>query len=99
MTTLSRVARVLALIVLTARGVGSQPVQTIIGPVPRYASASSALERFISHEMADKKLPALSIALVEDQSVVWARGFGIANGRDSTLATARTIYRVGSVSK
>jgi CubicO group peptidase (beta-lactamase class C family) len=31
--------------------------------------------------------------------VVWARGFGIANPKDSTPATARTVYRVGSVSK
>ena len=57
------------------------------------------LDRFIRHEMADKELPALSIALVDGQNVVWARGFGIANQKDSTPATARTVYRVGSVSK
>jgi CubicO group peptidase (beta-lactamase class C family)/D-alanyl-D-alanine dipeptidase len=60
---------------------------------------ASVLERFITHEMADKGLPALSIALVDGQTVVWARGFGFANPRDSTPATARTVYRVGSVSK
>lgn len=49
--------------------------------------------------MADKQLSALSIALIDDQQIVWARGFGLANKEDSTLATAETIYRVGSVSK
>src|SRR3712207_103999 len=66
---------------------------------PRYAAAAAALERFITHEMADKRLPALSISLVDDQRVVWARGFGFSHPRDSVRATARTVYRVGSVSK
>ena len=57
------------------------------------------LERFIAHEMADKELPALSIALVDDQQIVWAKGFGFADPKSKTPATAETIYRVGSVSK
>src|SRR5215208_6484533 len=62
-------------------------------------AVASLLSRFIEHEMADKSLPGLSIAIVDDQSIVWARGFGFANPSDSTRATARTVYRVGSVSK
>ena len=57
------------------------------------------LTNFIRHEMADKGLPALSIALVDDQETVWAQGFGYADPEDSIPATARTVYRVGSVSK
>lgn len=53
----------------------------------------------IRREMTQKRLPALSIALVDGDSIVWARGFGYANPRDSTAATAETVYRVGSVSK
>ena len=64
-----------------------------------YAPVAALLERFITHEMADKELPAVSIALIDDQQVVWARGFGLARPRDSVLATAATVYRVGSVSK
>src|SRR6185503_12953167 len=70
-----------------------------VGPAARYAAAARTLERFIRHEMTDKTLPALSIALVDGQNIVWARGFGWANPRDSVPATARTVYRVGSVSK
>jgi CubicO group peptidase (beta-lactamase class C family)/D-alanyl-D-alanine dipeptidase len=53
-------------------------------------SPYAALESFIHHEMADKRLPALSIALVDDQRIVWQRAFG---------ASDYTIYRAGSVSK
>ena len=49
--------------------------------------------------MADKELPALSIALVDDQQIVWAKGFGFADPKRKMPATAETIYRVGSVSK
>jgi len=64
-----------------------------------YASAIVAIEQFISHEMVDKDLPAISIALVDDQQVVWAKGFGFADPVKKVPATAETVYRVGSVSK
>src|SRR5688572_13767472 len=38
--------------------------QTNIAPRKEYAAAVEAIERFMTHEMADKELPALSIALV-----------------------------------
>jgi CubicO group peptidase (beta-lactamase class C family)/D-alanyl-D-alanine dipeptidase len=49
--------------------------------------------------MHQKGLPGLSIALVDDQEIVWAKGFGYANPTDSVPATSQTVYRVGSVSK
>ena len=41
----------------------------------------------------------LGIALVDDQRVVWAEGFGHADKERDLPATTRTIYRVGSISK
>lgn len=73
--------------------------QATVTASAEYARVAAELDRFIQHEMADKQLPAISIALVDGQRVVWARGFGMANVTDSTPATAETIYRVGSVSK
>jgi CubicO group peptidase (beta-lactamase class C family)/D-alanyl-D-alanine dipeptidase len=58
-----------------------------------------ALEPWIEHEITDKRIPAISIALVDDQRVVWARGFGFADPDRKAAATADTIHRVGSVSK
>jgi CubicO group peptidase (beta-lactamase class C family)/D-alanyl-D-alanine dipeptidase len=64
-----------------------------------YAEATQILERWIGKEVALKGLPALSIALVDDQQIVWARGFGWADILRKAPATAETAYRVGSVSK
>src|SRR5215203_3152221 len=89
----------LALAIVAFPAARAQAPADSVLPAPRYAAAAAMLERFIAHEMADKGLPALSIALVEDQRVVWARGFGFSNPRDSVRATARTVHRVGSVSK
>jgi CubicO group peptidase (beta-lactamase class C family)/D-alanyl-D-alanine dipeptidase len=64
-----------------------------------YAPIVDMLRPFIQREMSEKGLPALSIAIVDDQEVVWAQGFGTADPRTGKPATADTVYRVGSVSK
>ncbi len=64
-----------------------------------YKAAVAELEKLIKHEVDDKKLPALSIALVDDQKVVWAAGYGFQDRDRKIPATAETVYRVGSVSK
>jgi len=99
MSHLSFVRRGVVFAVVAANLLGAQAAPDSVAASSRYAGVARTLDRFIRHEMADKELPALSIALVDGQNVVWARGFGIANPKDSTPATARTVYRVGSVSK
>jgi len=70
-----------------------------IPPAAPWAEAAAALEPLIAHELREKRIPSITIALVDDQQIVWARGFGVARSADSTPATALTIHRVGSVSK
>jgi CubicO group peptidase (beta-lactamase class C family)/D-alanyl-D-alanine dipeptidase len=85
----------------SAARVPGEPSSQASAAAPRknYTPAVEMLERFITHEMGDKDLPALSIALVDDQQVVWAKGFGFADPKSKVPATAETVYRVGSVSK
>lgn len=64
-----------------------------------YPQVADALSKFIQHEMQDKQLPAFSIALVDNQQIVWAQGFGYADPDKEIPATAKTVYRIGSVSK
>ena len=64
-----------------------------------HAEIALALTALIEHEMRDKQIPGLSIALVDGDKTVWARGFGSVDAPVGTAATANTVHRVGSVSK
>ena len=65
---------------------------------PEYAEIAVRLTALIEHEMGAKQIPAVSIALVDGDRTVWARGFGAADAPAGTAATANTVYRIGSVS-
>lgn len=73
--------------------------QPSIAPPEKYAAAVARIEKLAAQELEAKRLPAISIALVDDQSIVWAKGFGFADPAKKVPATAETVYRVGSVSK
>ena len=64
-----------------------------------YAKVAEALKPFIESQMSLTGIPALSIAIVDDQQIVWAQGFGMADPKEKIPATAETVYRIGSVSK
>ncbi len=86
-----------ATLMILALGNASSPqARAVDAP---YAAVVRELEPWVGAEVVAKGLPALSIALVDDQQIVWARGFGFADVQKQTPATADTVYRVGSVSK
>ena len=87
---MSRVCVRLAVFAATLSALGRLHAQPAIEPERRFASVVALLEDMITHEMRDKDIPALSIALVDSQRVVWARGFGWA---DSAKACARLLRR------
>lgn len=64
-----------------------------------YNEVISLLSAFINEQMQDKNLPAVAIALVDDQRIVWQQGFGYADAKTKQAIDEQTIYRVGSVSK
>lgn len=64
-----------------------------------YGKAIEKLKAAVEFEVASKKLPAFSIALVDSEQVVWADGFGFQDPDQKIPATAQSVYRVGSVSK
>jgi CubicO group peptidase (beta-lactamase class C family)/D-alanyl-D-alanine dipeptidase len=75
------------------------PDSANIEPRHDYAEAVVALKPLIEHELKEKGIPSIAVALVDDQQIVWAQGFGFADLDHHQEATARTVYRVGSVSK
>jgi CubicO group peptidase (beta-lactamase class C family) len=53
----------------------------------------------IRKEMKQNNIVGLSIALVDDQTIVWRQGFGYADRENKIKATPVTLYRAGSISK
>ena len=69
------------------------------GSEAKWQPVITVLRARIAHEMADKQLPAVAIALVDDQRVVWSEGFGFEDAAHKVPTTTDTEFRVGSVSK
>ncbi len=73
-------------------------------PAPEVASAvdEQQFERFarqMDYLREQLRIPAMSVAVVEDQQLVWAEGFGYADLREEVPATADTPYHLASVTK
>lgn len=66
---------------------------------PEVASQLKLLEAWIEGQMAYAEQPGLSIAVVYDQELVWARGFGWADVQHKVAATPETLYRIASITK
>lgn len=64
-----------------------------------YAKVEGYVSALIRHEMKKRDVTGLSIALVDDQRVVWAEGFGYADKAGNVPASPDTVYRAGSISK
>jgi len=64
-----------------------------------YGYTKEHVSRLIREEMEKQQVTGLSIALVDDQKVVWAEGFGYADKARGVAATPATIYRAGSIAK
>lgn len=74
------------------------PMATTTAPAD-YSAAIERLKAAVRHEVEWKKLPAFSMAIVDDQQIVWAEGFGFQDIEKKVPATGDTVYRVGSISK
>jgi len=57
-----------------------------------------AVSELIRKEMKAKDVPGLSIALVENQKILWAEGFGHADSARRVPARAETLYSAGALS-
>ncbi|MCX6993135.1 MAG: serine hydrolase [Kiritimatiellaeota bacterium] len=66
---------------------------------PRYTNTIAQMTAYITEQMASNNIPGLSIALVDDQTVAWATGFGDADREGRVAADTNTVYHIGSCSK
>lgn len=68
-------------------------------PHAEVASKIDLLSAWIEAQMAYNGPPGLSIGIVHDQELVWARGFGYADVEKKGPATPDTLYRIASITK
>jgi len=60
---------------------------------------SEKLEPFVAEAMLQSHVPGLSLSVVKDGKVVYARGFGARRLKDNIPATPDTLYGIGSCTK
>lgn len=65
----------------------------------RLDSLKTEMRKFIEKELKKSKTVGLSIAIVDNQDVVWSEGFGFSDLQNKVKATNKTIYRIGSTTK
>lgn len=58
-----------------------------------------AIDRFVQAELARQRIPGMAVAVLRGDSVLLARGYGLANREQLVPATDSTPFPVGSVSK
>lgn len=64
-----------------------------------YTYTKEYISWLIEQKMKKADITGLSIALVDDQEVVWAQGFGYADKQANIRATPDTVYHLGSIAK
>jgi len=78
-----------------AHAVGSQGLMQ----KPAVAAAIQVLDAWIEATVSDREQPGLSIGIVYDQDLIWAKGYGFADLQQRVPAAPATVYRIGSISK
>jgi D-alanyl-D-alanine carboxypeptidase len=66
---------------------------------PELLSKIQLLDTWIQAQMEYRDLPGLSIGIVHDQELIWAKGYGFADLEKKTAALPSSIYRIASITK
>jgi CubicO group peptidase (beta-lactamase class C family) len=97
-TTLKAIAAAL-LTPFVSSGCGAPPARPSAILPGDYDLAFAHLRQWIEYEIQTANVTGLSIALLDDQQIIWSEGFGFANKAAGIRATGGTCYRAGSISK
>lgn len=65
----------------------------------RVRTALRVLDVWLSGQREYRGIPSLSVGVVHDQDLIWARSYGLADPQGGRKATPETVYRIASNSK
>jgi CubicO group peptidase (beta-lactamase class C family) len=66
---------------------------------PEVAAAIAVLDAWVTATVASREQPGLSLGVVHDQDLIWAKGYGFSDLAKKIPATPSTVYRIASISK
>ncbi len=95
----TRLAWLGSFVVLLAGCLNSPPPKPETRVPGDYAYTKDYIRWFVHQQMKKHDVTGLSLALVDDQRIVWAEGFGYADKAHHVPATPETLYRAGSITK
>ncbi len=73
----------------------AQPTQ----PSPELRGAIQQIETMTALELAKEPVGSVTVGIVSGRELVWTRSFGYADHDQGKLATANSVYRIGSITK
>jgi CubicO group peptidase (beta-lactamase class C family) len=65
----------------------------------RVRTALRILDAWLAGQQEYRGIPSLSLGVVHDQDLIWARSYGLADPESGARATPETVYRIASNSK
>src|SRR5262245_27853204 len=66
----------------------------------RQSPDRQGLDRYTLQEIMQKfHVPGVSIAVIKDSDIHWAKAYGVADVKSGAAVSARTLFQAGSVSK
>ena len=89
----------ISLIFFTSCSISTQPQKPKQIKKGDYTYFKNYMNWFINEKMEEQNIVGLSVALVDDQKIIWQKGFGYANKEKGIKASKDTIYRAGSLTK
>jgi CubicO group peptidase (beta-lactamase class C family) len=100
----SIIARILLLVLVFSQGAsGQSSVQPRIERIEKGLLSAVLVKgdpgRTIQERMKFYKVPGVSIAVINDYKVEWARGFGVKDVETNEPVTTETLFQAGSISK
>lgn len=90
---------IIAVAVVVFAGCSTMPKKPETLAPRDYSYTKEYVTWLAGQQMRKHDVTGLSVALVDDQQVVWAEGFGFADRENNISAGPDTIYRAGSISK
>jgi CubicO group peptidase (beta-lactamase class C family) len=62
-------------------------------------AAIAKVDEFVRAEMQKQKIPGVSLAIVKDGQIVYAKGYGLANVEHNVAVKPETVFQSGSIGK